>query len=186
MTQSTAPRLACVRVGPLTTGTLVAAWTRHGDANGGRPAAWRAVTGTLLAAHALAPARWLESADVIVAPAGLGQANPAEWLHRYPGCAVAIDWTGSEECSLITRSGALRSLAVSGLHGDAGALACAAFVHGWLVAGWPLALLSPTSLRVGHIGTVIWPDAGKPLFFKFGYCPLSGDDRSLGATGPLS
>jgi hypothetical protein len=174
-----------VRVGPLSAGTLVAGWPRACDCESRRRPGWHALTGTLLAARDQAPARWLEGADVIVTSGQSGQAGPGEWLRRYPGCAVAVAWTSPGECAVATRYGVLRGVAVSGQQGDGGALACAAFVHGWLVAGWPLALLAPACLGVGPGAAVGWPDAGSPLSFRFGYCAPSGDDPSPDAPGPL-
>jgi hypothetical protein len=192
MTQRAAPEHAWVRAGPLNTGTLIAEWPQACDCAGGRRPGWRAVTGTLLVADDRVPTRRLETADVIVASAGPGCTGLGEWLRRYPGCAVAAAWTSSGECSVATRDGVLHSVAVSGQHGDRGALACAVFVHGWLAAGLPLALLSPACLRVCPGSAVTWPRAGGPLlFFRFGYCPVSGhdcpvseDDPGPGTAGP--
>jgi hypothetical protein len=184
VTRCAAPEHACVRVGPLSAGTLIAAWPRACACDGGRRPGWLAVTGTLLVADDRAPARRLEAADVIVASAGRGRPGPGEWLRRYPGCAVAAAWTRPGECSVATRSGVLTSVAVSGQSGDRGALACAVFTHGWLAAGLPLALLYPACLCVAPSPAVAWTRPGSPCFFRFSYCPVSGDDSCPEAVGP--
>jgi len=170
-----APQHACVRVGPLGAGTLIAGWPQPCDCDSGRRPGWHAVTGTLLAADDSAPPRLLEAADVIVTLAGSGRTMLDEWLRRYPGCAVAAAWTRPGECSVATRDGILRSVAVSGQQGDGGALACAVFAQGWLTAGLPLALLSPACLHVRPGAAVAWREAGSRLFFRFGYCSVAGD-----------
>ena len=183
MSQCAAPEHACVRVGPLSAGTLVAGWPQACDCDAGRRLGWYAVIGTLLVADDRAPVRRLEAADVIVASAGPGRSGLGEWLHRYPGCAVVAAWTRPGECSVATRNGVLRSVAVTGQQADGGALACAVFVHGWLVAGLPLALLSPACLSISPGAAVAVPRAASPLFFRFGYCSVSGDDPRPGAPG---
>lgn len=185
MNRSTRPEHACVRVGPLSPGTLVAGWPWACDCGSRRRPGWQAMTGTLRAVRDRAPAHWLEGADVIVTSGRPGPASPGEWLRRYPGCAVAAAWTSPGECTVATRYGILGGVAVSGQQGDGGALACAAFVHGWLTAGLPLALLSPARLSVGPGPAVGWPDAGSPLFFRFGYCAPSGGDPSPDVPAPL-
>lgn len=186
MTRPAAPEHACVRVSPLSAGTLIAGWPRACAGNGGRRPGWPAVTGTLLVADDRAPVRGLETADVIVASAGPGTPGPGEWLRRYPGCAVAAVWTRPGECSVATRSGVLASVAVSGQSGDRGALACAVFTYGWLAAGLPLAVLSPACLCVGPGPAVAWPRPGSPCFFRFSYCPVPGGDPGPGAVRPSS
>jgi hypothetical protein len=182
VTRCAAPGHACVRVGPLSGGTLVAGWPQACD--GGRRPGWHAVTGTLLVADDRAPADRLETADVIVASAGPGRSGLGEWLHRYPGCAVVAARTRPGECSVVTGSAVLPSVAVSGQPGDRGALACAVFTHGWLAAGLPLALLSPACLCVGPSPALAWPQPGSPWFFRFSYCPVSGDDPGPEAVRP--
>jgi hypothetical protein len=184
MTQSAAPKHAYVRVGPLSIGTLIVRWPQGCDCDGDRRPNWPAVTGTLLAADDRAPARWLEAADVIVAFAGPGRIDPGGWLRRYPGCMVVAAWTTPDECSVATRNGVLGSVAVGGEPSHGGALACAMFVHGWLAARLPLGLLSPARLHVSQGTAVTWPQAGTPLFFRFGYCPVSGDDCPISEGGP--
>jgi hypothetical protein len=172
------PVHARARVGPLSAGTLAAKWPRGFDCESCRPGGRRSVTGALLVADDRAPARWLESADVIVAAGEAGSSAPGEWLRRYPGCAVAAGWAKPGVYFVATGDGGLH-LAVSG-HSAVGAsaVACAVFVHGWLVTGWPLALLRPACLHVGHSGARM-PMLGSPLFFSFSYCPASGDDPGL-------
>jgi hypothetical protein len=188
MTTGAAPEQACVHVGPLSPGMLIAGWPQGCGCTGGRRPGWRVVTGTLLAADDRASAGRLETADVIVASAGAERTGPREQLCRYPGCAVAVAWAGSAECSVATRSGVLPSVAISGQQGAGGALACAAFAHGWIVAGLPLALLSPACLTVnlgaaGLSAVASWPGSVRPLFFRFGYRPGSGDDPCLLSPG---
>ena len=185
MIRSASPRHACVRVGPLSSGrTLVAGWPQVCDCGGGRRPSSRSVTGTLRAADERAPTSWLEAADVIIASAGPRQIDPGEWLRRFPGCAVAAAWTTSDECSVATRNGMLHSVTVSGEQSYGGAFACAMFVHGWLAARLPLVLLSPARLYVSPGTAFTWPRAGNPLFFRFGYCSMSGDDRPMSEGGP--
>lgn len=165
---------ACVRVGPLGGGMLIARWP---EARGCRCRGGQAVTGTLLAACARSPVRQLELADVIVAGGAAGSAGPSGWLRRYPGCAVAACPGRAGLCSVATRDGVIGHLAGSGLSA-AGALACAVFVHGWLSAGWPLDLLRPARLHVAcHAGAGLVP--GTPLFFRFSYCAAPGDDPGM-------
>jgi hypothetical protein len=165
---------ACVRVGPLGAGTLAAGWPeahwhhcsqRHGG---------RTVTGTLRAADARSPAWRLETADVIVTEGGAGSAGPGDWLRRYPGCAITVAWAWPEDCSVATRDGVLRGMAVSGPSPGA-ALACAVFVYGWLGTGLRLSELRPARLHVSHSAGA-GPVGGAPLFFRFSYCAASGDD----------
>lgn len=174
MSYSATPEHARVRVGPLSAGTLVAGWPQSGDCGCGRCRCGHAVTGTLLAADDRGPARWLETADVIIAVGEAGGTGPGEWLRRYPGCSVAAAMTRRGECSVATRDDVLRSVAVSGQESGAGVLACAVFVYGWLAAGWSLTLLRPARLYVSYGGDVT-QRLGGPLFFRFGYCSSSGD-----------
>lgn len=171
MSTSGAPVLACVRVGPLAGPVLAARWPRQprdSDRCGGN----RAVTGTLLVAHDHSPARFLETADIIVTTNEAGSPALDSWLRRYPGCTIAVSRAGPGECSVATRTGFLRRMAVSGPSVD-GTLACGVFVHGWLAAGWPLSLLQPARLEIAHdAGEEPPPEA--PLFFRFGYCSSSG------------
>jgi hypothetical protein len=172
-----------VRVGPLSTGALVADWPPGRDYGGSRPGE-RTVSGTLLAADDRAPTRWLEAADVIVVTGEAGSAGPTEWLRRYPGSAVAAALVQPGECSVATRDGLLR-VEVSGQGTDnANALACAVFVHGWLAVGWPLALFRPARLHISH-DAAAGPDHS-PLFFRFSYRPVSGDDPRPELSGPDS
>jgi hypothetical protein len=176
------PEHAFVRVSPLSAGTLVAAWPRS-DARGcaGR-CSGGAVTGMLLAADERAPTRWLEAADVIITTGWAEDSRPAEWLRRYPGCAVAAAMTQRDECSVATRGVGLRKVAVSGEETDASSLACAVFVYGWLAAGWSLAPLWPGGVHVDH-GADVQSERGSLLFFRFGYCTSSEADLCTGVSG---
>jgi hypothetical protein len=167
---------ACVRVGPLSAGTLVTGWPRPCGC-GSLRSGGRTVTGMLLAADDRAPAWRLEEADVIVTTGGPGTTGVGDWLRRYPGCAVAAAQVRRGECSVATRDGARRDVAVSGQGAaGAGAFACAVFIHGWLAAGRSLALLRPARLYVSPGAADAWPGPGSPLFFRFSYYPASGDD----------
>jgi hypothetical protein len=185
VTAARAPERACVRVGSANAGPLIAGWPQACDCAGGRRPGWPAVTGTLLAADERSPVRRLETADVIVASTGCGRPGPAEWLRRYPGCAVAVARSGPDECSVASRSGVIGRMAVSGAHGDCGALACAVFTYGWILAGLPLAPLASACLSVGPVAAIAGPGGGRPLFFRFGYCLAPWGDSSPGAPGPL-
>jgi hypothetical protein len=179
-----APEHACVRFGPVGGDMLVAGWPQDcGPAGSSRPHD-RGVAGTLLAARAGAPARWLEAADVIVAASRESDTSLREWLRRYPGCAVAASWTRPGECSVATRDDGPRTLTASSPgSADAIALACAVFMYGWLAAGWPLSLLQPTRLDLSEGAAVPGPELGDRLFFRFSYCPTPGDDPPPGSSG---
>ena len=126
----------------------------------------------LLAADDRTPARRLEEADVIVARDGAGIKGAADWLRRYPGCAVAASLVRPGEYSVATRDGEFRSVAVSGQGGvGVGGLACAVFIYGWLAVGRSLALFRPASLHVRPDAASAWPWLGSPLFFRFSYYP---------------
>lgn len=179
------PGHAWVRIGPLGAGTLVARWPEAGSTgHDSRRGRWT-VTGTLLAADVSEPQERLETADVIVAAEGAVSTGPVEWLYRYPGCAVAAAWTGSDGCSVATRDGERFRVAVSGRPGDVGLLACAVFAYGWLAGGWPMAALLPAGLRVGVDGDVGAGQGGR-LFFRFGCCYPSGDSAFPDAGGGSS
>lgn len=109
----------------------------------------------LLVAHAgRGAASWLGIADVIIcpgqpaAPRSPGCLRAA--LRHYPGCAVAAVELGASGCVAATPGQAPIRLTVehSGAAAGSCALACAAFVHGWLAAGQLLASLCPARLRV--------------------------------------
>jgi hypothetical protein len=69
----------------------------------------------------------------------------ADALRRWPGCAVAAAGAGSGACQVADRYGSVTSIAVGGRDCPPGLciFASASFVHGWLCAGWPLAVLNP-------------------------------------------
>lgn len=183
MSQHATTQHACVRVGPLSARTLVAGWPRPCDC-GSLRSGGRAVTGMLLAADDRAPARRLEEADVIVTTDGVGTIGAGDWLRRYPGCAVAAALVRPGECTVATRGGALRSVAVSGQDAvGVGAFACAVFFHGWLAAGRSLALFRPACLYVSPGTADAWPGEGSPLFFRFSYYPAAGDDPCPESSG---
>jgi hypothetical protein len=178
------PGHASVRVAPAAAKALVARWPQGCEHARCPRCHHRALTGTLLAADAAAPARWLEAADVIIAAGGEGISRPGEWLRRYPGCAVVASCTQPGKCLVAMRDGVLHRLTVSGqgaIH--ATALTCAVFVHGWSAAGWPLALLRPACLDVSQGVTRPAPEPGRRLFFRFSYCPAPEVDPLPGSSG---
>ena len=88
-------------------------------------------------------------ADVIFDSGFPARAVPAQRLSQtlraFPGCAVAASWRSREVCAVATCQGTL-AISVCGAD-ELGAsfrlFACAAFVHGWLSARWPIASLCP-------------------------------------------
>jgi hypothetical protein len=172
MSSCAVPGHACLRVGPLGAGTLVARWPSRGHdeicCHG-----WQALTGALSVADSRTSTRLLATADVIVAVDEAGSANLGDWLRRYPGCAVAVSTAKPGECSVATRDGVLYPMTVSGPQA-VGPLACAAFAYGWLAAGRSLELLRPAHLHLSHDADDT-PGRDGRLFFKFSYCPASGD-----------
>lgn len=138
-------------------GRVLVEWAAEPDARsaGQQPRIGRQMVSDLLAAHAgRGAASWLQIADVIVcpdqsaAPGSPGCLRAA--FRRYPGCAVAAVELGAGGCLAGTPGQALIRLTVghSGTAAGSYALACAAFVHGWLAAGQSLASLRPARLRV--------------------------------------
>ena len=187
MSRPAAPEHASLRIAPVTEKALVAGWPQGREHARCLRCHHRGLTGTLLAANSAAPARWLEAADVIVASGGERSSRPGEWLRWYPGCAVVASCTQPGECLVAMRDGVLHGLTVSGAGaGHATALTCAVFVHGWLAAGWPLALLRPACLDVSQGVTAPAPEPGRRLFFRFSYCPAPDSDPLPGSTGSSS
>lgn len=122
---------------------------------GKQPPIGRRTVSDLLVAHAgRGTASWLQIADVIIcpgqppAPSSPGCLRAA--FRLYPGCAVAAVELGAGGCLAGTPGQAPIRLTVghSGAAATSCALACATFVHGWLVAGQSLASLCPARLRV--------------------------------------
>lgn len=150
-----------------------------------------AVAGDLIAADAAAgePGR-PEIADVIFRSGVPSCAVPAAWLDetliRYPGCAVAAVGLNGGECMVKVRS-ACQAFVLSVLGESADShrdLACAAFVYGWLAAGWSLAALSPSQLEVasGVIAAgrrMVWSPV-TPLAFGVSYTSPSESGSSGG------
>ena len=91
-----------------------------------------------------------ELADVIFDGASFPPANPMRWLswtlHAFPGCAVTAAWRSSDVCAVATRQGIFAISACGADVEELGArfrlFACAAFVHGWLSARWPMVPLA--------------------------------------------
>jgi hypothetical protein len=89
-----------------------------------------------------------ELADVLYDGGSSSRTDPVVWLRRtlcaFPGCAVAAAWGARDSCAVATRQGTF-VIAVCAA-GEFGArfrpFACAAFVHGWLSAQWPVASLA--------------------------------------------
>jgi hypothetical protein len=168
---------ACVRVGPVNGATLIAGWPHGCVSAGSHCRGGHVVTGMVLATGTRASSQSLESADVIVGEGEAGSALPGEWLDRFPGCAVAATWIQRGECCVATRDGVISTVAISG-QDAVGALACAVFVHGWLVAARPMRALYPAFLEVSYpASAVTGATPGSPLFFRFSYCPGAGADR---------
>lgn len=104
--------------------------------------------------------------------------RPLGWLsktlRKHPGCAVAAAWTGRGGCAVATRDGGFRAVLVRGqVDIRVCVLGCAAFVHGWLAAGLPLALLDPARLEIAGAPVSMQPGATEAqppvLFFRFCY-----------------
>jgi hypothetical protein len=120
-----------------------------------------AMTAHVVAAAAGSGPPWLEIADVIVCQGPPGDPRLGAVLRHYPGCAVAAVSLSQEACVAVTRAGAPVRLALGGNRGEPGwgALLCAAFVHGWLSAGQPLAMLDRTRLELaGQASEMGWRD----------------------------
>jgi len=122
-----------------------------------------AVAGELLAADALtAPARSLQVADVIYSASPRPLTWPHAILERYPGCAV-VAVPARDGGYAVAARGSLIYFPQNGLwlrvavdEPGFGALVHAAFVHSWLAAGWPLAVLDQAHLAgkvSGYSGT---------------------------------
>jgi hypothetical protein len=182
MSERTVPEHAFVRVSASSAGTLVATWPQDGTRGCGGRCPGRTVTGMLLAADERAPTRWLEAADVIITTDRGEGSRPAEWLRRYPGCAVAAVMTRRDECSVATRGAGLHNVAVSGEDVGVSSLACAVFVYGWLAAGWSLAPLWPRGVHVDRCADAR-TERGSLLFFRFGYCTSSEAGPCEGTSG---
>jgi len=191
VTRDAAPGRACLRVGPLNAGSLVAWWPDRIRGAVGLPGGRPTASGTLMASDVRArDSRVLEIADVIFDAGGAARAGPAEWLSRtlgrYPGCAVAAVWHRHGECTVATRGGSFRALSLHGRQ-DASvcAFACAVFVHGWLAARLPLACLQPACLEIGDSNPFALSGTGTMgatlLNFRFCYADSSG---ALGAGDP--
>lgn len=109
----------------------------------------------------------LEIADVIYRRDRPGRSRPSAWLTgilaRYPGCSVAAMPVAGHRYLVATRADRQPVLAflVPDDHGF-NVLACAAFVYGWLCAGWPLDALGAVRLETAGTfplapGTMIVP-----------------------------
>jgi hypothetical protein len=91
-------------------------------------------------------------ADVIVDGGSVPRAVPMRWvsqmLSTFPGCAVTASWCDPDVCAVATRQGmfAISAGGADELGAGFRLFACAAFVHGWLSAQWPMA-----SLRLGSL-----------------------------------
>lgn len=134
------------------------------------------VAGELVAADASADDDARQAlADVIWDSGSPSRAVPPPWLGQtlraFPGCAVAASWRSRDVCAVATRQGPL-AISVCGAD-ELGAsfrlFACAAFVHGWLSARWPIALLCPgrVLIRAGSPATspgTRWTGDGRTAF----------------------
>jgi hypothetical protein len=187
------PAQAWLTAGRISPAPVAVSWPAR-DAH--RPVTRRAcgklaVAGDLIAADAAAgePGR-PEIADVIFRSGVPSCAVPAAWLDetliRYPGCAVAAVGLGGGECMVAVR-GACQAFVLSVLaeSGDSYRdLACAAFVYGWLAAGWPLAALSSFRLEVASsviaAGWRMVRGPVAPLAFGVSYTSPPGSGSSGG------
>lgn len=115
----------------------------------------------LVASAARSTPSLLESADVIICLDRLRGRGPVTTLRHYPGCLVAAAGLGGGAALVaaraarparITLSGGPRDRAISALLG-------ALFAYGWMTAGWPVAALDQTCLRVhGRATAASWRD----------------------------
>lgn len=171
---------------------ILVEWAAEPNARsaGQQPRIGRPTVSDLVVAHAgRGAASWLQIADVIICPGQPSAPRSPGCLdavfRHYPGCAVAAVDLGAGGCLAGTPGQAPIRLTVG--HGGAVAgsctLACAAFVHGWLVAGQSLAGLSPARLRVlsSAPGGLECPAPGAIASLRFGvtYQPEAPD---LGAS----
>lgn len=193
---------ASLRVGPLGARSLLVCWPEGTSVAVTTHAGEHTVTGTLVVAeaHTRDPRR-LQIADVIIAAGKRGKGRPDDqdtplvWLSKalreQPGCAVAAAWTGHGGCAVATRDGGFHAVLMRG-QADIGicALGCAAFVHGWLAAGLPLALLDPARLEIADAPVSMRPggtEAQPPvLFFRFCYRVSPGIPDSSSRTDSAS
>lgn len=176
---------ASLRVGPLGAGPLLVRWPEGTGVAVTTCAGEHAVSGTLMVAEARSrdPQR-LQIADVIIVAGERGLDGPndqgtllgwlSETLQEHPGCAVAAAWTGRGGCAVATRDGGFHAVLMRGQADIRGCVVgCAAFVHGWLAAGLPLALLDPARLEVVGAPVSMRPGATGAqlpvLFFRFCY-----------------
>lgn len=169
-------------------GRVLVEWAAEPNARfaGQQPRIGRQMVSDLLIAHAGRGATsWLQIADVIICP---GQADTRgspgclwEAFRRYPACAVAVVELGAGGCLAGTPGQAPIRLTVGHRGAAAGscALACAAFVHGWLATGQSLASLRPARLRVfsSAPGDQECPAPGAIMSLRFGvvYAPEAPD-----------
>jgi len=114
------------------------------------------VEAVFLAADAVTARRsWLEIADVIVRTGAAGPGSGSrsgslgEILACHPGCAAAAVGRGPGY-AVMTRAGEVVRFVLAGQPG-AGALACGALVHCWLVADLPTAALDRARLDVALV-----------------------------------
>jgi hypothetical protein len=202
MNVSVGPGSAFLRAGPLGPRPLLVRWPGGTSVAVTTHAGEHAVTGTLMVAeaHDRDPQR-LQIADVIVAARKRDQGGlndhgtPLGWLsetlREHPGCAVVAAWTGRSGCAVATRDGGLHAVLVRG-RADIGirVLGCAVFVHGWLAAGLPMALLDPARLEIAGAPVSMRPGAieAQPpvLFFRFCYRVSPGIPDSSSRTNSAS
>jgi hypothetical protein len=138
-------------------GRILVEWAAEPNAPsaGQKPLIGHQAASDLLVAHVGRGApRWLQIADVIICPGQPAALGAPRWLREAfrhnPGCAVAVVELSAGGCLAGTPGQAPIRL-IAGPDGAAAgscALACAAFVHGWLAAGQLLAGLCPARLRV--------------------------------------
>lgn len=161
---------------------VIVEWAAEPNARsaGQQPPIGRQMVSDLLVADAgRGAASWLQIADVIICPdqpAAPSSGCLRAAFRRYPGCAVAAVGLGAGGCLAGTPGQAPIRLTVDGSAAGSCALACAAFVHGWLAAGQPLASLRPARLRVlsSVPGDQECPAPGVIVSLRFGVVYESG------------
>lgn len=149
------PERAWITVGPITT-SPAAIWQSLPGAIVGQAQCMFTVTGEFVAADAsMSDPEWQAIADIVFHGGSRSHVEPAAWLSQtlrtFPGCAVAATWLNRDICAVATRQCGMFTISLCGA-GDPGTsirlFACAAFVHGWLAAQWPLEALNPDRLEI--------------------------------------
>jgi hypothetical protein len=157
MISASLPERAWITMGQTTT-SPAAIWRSLPGAPGaiaGHARCICAVTGEFVAADAsMGNPEWQAIADIVFHAGSPSLVAPAAWLSQtlraFPGCAVAATWLNRDICAVATRQCGMFTISVCEAgNPDIGIqlFACAAFVHGWLAAQWPLEALNPSWLE---------------------------------------